>query len=164
MLIEIGYLGRDVEIRHTPAGEAVGTLAFAYNYGRKGQDGQRPTQWIDCTWWGQQPQKLQEHLTKGAAVEMAVDDVHTETFNRRDGTAGHKLVGRVVALKFLPRQREAGASAASTAPAAAPAAAGKPADPYAPKAPPPKPSVPTGATAEVPAGAADVPFDDEIPF
>lgn len=164
MLIEIGYLGRDVVIRHTAAGDPVATLAFAYNYGPKGPDGKRASQWIDCSWWGPQPGKLQEYLTKGTAVEMVLDELHEETFTRRDNTQGHKLVARVVQLKFLSGQRRDAAAAPSSAPATAPATAS--ADPYGPKAPPPRPSVPTGAQAgDAPqAPPEEFPFDDRIPF
>jgi hypothetical protein len=41
--LDIGRLGRDAELRYTPNGDAVCNLALACEYGRKGQDGKRPT-------------------------------------------------------------------------------------------------------------------------
>ena len=38
-------LGRDAETRVTQGGTTVVQLAVAYNYGRKGEDGKKPSQW-----------------------------------------------------------------------------------------------------------------------
>lgn len=150
-------LGRDAELRYTASSQPVTNLAVAYDYGQRGQDGNRPTQWVDCTLWGDQGVKLREYLTKGTVLHLALRDVHTETFTRRDNTIGHKLVATVMHLEFAPRQRDRDGAPPAAAPAPAPAAAAPaPADPYAPKAPPPRP--PAGA----PAG--DAGFDDDIPF
>lgn len=39
-------LGRDAETRVTQGGTTVVQLAVAYNYGRKGEDGKKPSQWL----------------------------------------------------------------------------------------------------------------------
>ena len=46
---EFGRIGRDAELRYTPNGDAVCNIPVAVDYGRKGQDGKRPTQWYDVT-------------------------------------------------------------------------------------------------------------------
>ena len=45
-------IGRDAEVRHTAKGDSVANLSLAYNYGQKGSDGKRPSQWIDGSLWG----------------------------------------------------------------------------------------------------------------
>ena len=48
-MIGMMRLGRDAELRYTPNNEPVTNLSLAYAHGKAGQDGKRPTQWIDAT-------------------------------------------------------------------------------------------------------------------
>lgn len=126
-LVGLFTLGRDAEIRNTSGGDVVAGLALAYNYGRKGQDGKTPSQWVDAALWGERAQKLSEYLTKGRQFFMQIDDLHVETYQKHDGTQGVKLVGRVGQLEFTR-----GESGQRQAPAQRPAAP--------PPTPTPKPS------------------------
>ena len=93
-------LGRDIEVAHTSDGELVGRLALAYNYGKKGGDGKRPTQWVDGTLYGSRVEKLHEYLTKGTAIFCVLEEVHVQTYEKRDGGTGVSLRGRIGALDF----------------------------------------------------------------
>ena len=108
-LTDIGRIGRDTEVRFTPGGDAVANLAIACEYGRKGQDGKRPTQWVDATLWGKQAEAMAPYLVKGQQVHFTIDDAHVEIYKKSDGTDGVKLTGKVIIIKF------AGASAGSAA-------------------------------------------------
>lgn len=110
-----GRLGRDVELRRTPGGDAVAELALACNYGRKGDDGRKPTQWVRATLWGKQAEALAPYLTKGKGLVLVLDDVNVREYQSKSGT-GHSLEGRVIGLEFTG----AGSSEAE-APAARPA-------------------------------------------
>ncbi|MFU1914969.1 single-stranded DNA-binding protein [Bordetella avium] len=99
-LFGMARLGRDVEVRYTQSGEAVASLSLAFEYGKKGRDGKRPTQWGEGSLWGQRAEALAPYLLKGSRFSVTMDDVHIETFSRPDGTEGHKLVGRVSNLEF----------------------------------------------------------------
>lgn len=99
-LTDIGRLGRDAEIRYTPGGDAVCNLALACEYGRKGPDGKKPTQWVDATLWGKQAEALAPYLLKGQQLHFTIDDAHVETFPKNDGTQGIKLTGRIMVIKF----------------------------------------------------------------
>lgn len=99
-LVGLFTLGRNAEVRNTSNGDPVASLALAYNYGRKGQDGKTPTQWVDASLWGERAQKLAEHLTKGRQFFMSVDDLHVETYQKNDGSQGVKLTGRVGQIEF----------------------------------------------------------------
>lgn len=94
-------LGKDVELRHTSSGTAVATLFGAYNYGKKGDDGKRPSQWVEAVLWGQQAESLQSYLTKGEQFFVTLDDVHVETYEKRDGGHGVKLTGTVKTIDFV---------------------------------------------------------------
>lgn len=100
MLSTFGRIGRDAELRYTPSGTPVANIALAYNYGRKGEDGNRPTQWLEIAVWGKQAEGLAKFLTKGKQIHVSVREVHIETFTKNDGSQGIKLVGDLADIKF----------------------------------------------------------------
>ena len=140
-LFGLARLGRDAELRTTAQGEHVAGLSLAFSYGRKGQDGKRPTQWVDGALWGKLAGALAPYLLKGANVAVTLDDLHIETFRKADGTDAVKLAGRVSSIEL------AGGNQATQAPRPA-AAAPRP-------APAPKPQQPAS-------GFEDM--DSDIPF
>jgi single-strand DNA-binding protein len=87
-------LGKDAQVRD--AGQTqVANLALAYNYGRKGSDGKKPTQWIDAALFGKRAEALEQYLVKGQQVYLTINDVHIETYEDRDGNVKTKLAGVV---------------------------------------------------------------------
>ena len=97
---EFGRIGRDAELRYTQDGTAVCGVPVAVDYGRKGQDGRKPTQWYEITLWGKQAEGLAQYLTKGKQIFFTGEDLHIETFQKNDGTTGHKLCCRAAGIKF----------------------------------------------------------------
>ena len=97
---DFGRIGRDAELRFTASGDAVCSVPVAVDYGRKGQDGKKPTQWYEVTLWGKQAEGLAEYLTKGKQVFFTGTDLRVETFQKGDGTPGVKLVCRCSEIKF----------------------------------------------------------------
>lgn len=97
---DFGRLGRDTELKYTQDGTAVCNIAVAVDYGRKGQDGNKPTQWYDLTLWGKQAEALAQYLTKGKQIFFTASDLHIETFTKNDQSQGFKLTGRIDSIKF----------------------------------------------------------------
>ena len=93
-------LGRDCEVRFTPEGDAVVNLALAYNHGKKGQDGNRPTQWVDAALYGKRAEALSPYRLKGVAISAILQDPHIRTYEKKDGTQGFTLSARVLDLEF----------------------------------------------------------------
>jgi single-strand DNA-binding protein len=100
MFSKVIRLGKDTEVRFTQSGDPVASVVGVYNYGRKGQDGKRPGQWIDLSLWGKRAESLAQYLTKGKQVWVVIDDVHIETYQSQKGE-GHKLVGKIVELELI---------------------------------------------------------------
>jgi single-strand DNA-binding protein len=151
-LIGIARLGKDAELRYTPNGRAVANLSLAYNYGQKDGDGNRSTQWVEAALWGDQAERLSQHLLKATVLNVTCRDVHIETFEGRNGT-GHKLVGTVADIEFVPKQRADTDGNGSPSPSHKPAAAQQ------------RPSTPPAAsTAPKQQGGGFSDFDDDIPF
>ena len=148
-LIFTGRLGRDGELRYTPGGEAVINLAVAYNYGRKGQDDKRPTQWVDCALFGKRAEALAPYLLKGQQLYLILRDVHIRTYQKNDNTQGFTLSGSVAEIELIGGRQE------GAAPAQQPSQ--RPASPAAQN----YAAASTGQSA--PAGGFDA-FDDDLPF
>lgn len=115
-------LGRDAEIRKLQDGTPVLSLALAYNYGPKGSDGKRPSQWIDASMFGDRAEKLAQYLTKGSSIFATLDDPCIHTFQKKDGTSGVSLRAKVSQIEFAGGGQPAQA---------------KPSPPPKPAAPPP---------------------------
>lgn len=112
-------LGRDAETRVTPNGTTVVQLACAYNYGRKGDDGKKPTQWIRVSMFGKQAEALAPYFLKGKQVSLIIKDVHVATFQKQDGSVGTSLEG-VADFDDFARGPQTDAPAPRPAPAPAP--------------------------------------------
>jgi single-strand DNA-binding protein len=96
-------IARDAETRFLPDGTAVANVSLAFNYGKKGQDGKQPTQWIDGSIFGKRAEVLGPMLLKGTQHVFHLSDLHIETFQGKNGE-GHKLVGRVDDVELTDRR------------------------------------------------------------
>jgi single-strand DNA-binding protein len=114
LITGVARLGRDGELRFIPSGMAVINLALAFNYGRKQDDGDRPTQWIDCALFGKQAEALAPYLKKGGQVSVTAQDPHIEYYNKGDGSQGVKLAATVVNIELVGGKREGGEGQQST--------------------------------------------------
>ena len=71
--ILMGRLTRDPELRHTQSNMAVCSFSLAIDRGRKDQNGERQTDFIDCVAWGRQAEFVAQWFTKGSmAIVVAV--------------------------------------------------------------------------------------------
>jgi single-strand DNA-binding protein len=94
----LARVGRDVEVRYTQGGDAVASVSLAFSYGRKGDDGKKPTTWLDAALWGKRAEALAPYLTKGTLVTVTCEDAHIETFQKSGGGEGVKLAARITAI------------------------------------------------------------------
>ena len=97
----LARIGKDAEVRYTPGGAAVANVSLAFTYGKKGDDGKRPTQWVDASLWGQRVESLAPYLTKGKQIVAYLEDVHIQTYTKGDGTQASKMAARIADLKFV---------------------------------------------------------------
>jgi single-strand DNA-binding protein len=135
ILTGIFRIGRDAEVRFTPAGDAVTNLSLVYNYGtKKDASGNRPSQWVDASLFGKRCEALAPYLLKGTMISCVLNNPHIEEFKKNDGTISTKLAATVSDLEF----------AGSNQPAAS--------TPKPTPTPPPRPA----------ASIADM--DDDVPF
>lgn len=95
----LARIGRNAELRYTAGGDAVCGLSLAFSYGKKGADGNRPTQWVDGSLWGKRAEALCQYLTKGSLISVMLDEVHIETYQGKNGE-GYKLAGKVMDIEL----------------------------------------------------------------
>jgi single-strand DNA-binding protein len=97
----LARIGKDAEVRYTPGGAAVANVSLAFSYGKRGDDGKRPTQWVDASLWGQRAESLAPYIKKGGQIVAYLEDVSIQTFTKSDGTQATKMVARLVDLEFV---------------------------------------------------------------
>ena len=97
----LARIGKDAEVRYTPGGTAVANVSLAFTFGKKGDDGKRPTQWVDASLWGQRADGMAPYLLKGKQIVAYLEDVHLQTYTKGDGTTNTKMVARLADLEFV---------------------------------------------------------------
>lgn len=105
-LFGLARLGRDAEIRYTSGGDSVTSLSLAFSYGRKGDDGKRPTQWVEGSLWGKLAEALAPYLLKGTQVSVTLEDIRIEEYESK-GKTGTKMIGKVTAIELASSRSEA---------------------------------------------------------
>lgn len=106
-------IGRDPEMRYMPNGDGVLSLAVVSNYGKKGQDGNRPSQWVDAALFGKRAESLHPYLAKGNQVYLVINDLHIESFQKKDGTTASSLRGVIGDIELVGGRNEPRAEAVS---------------------------------------------------
>lgn len=107
--IIVGNLGKDPEMRYTPAGEAVTNMSVACNrkYTDKGGQLVKETTWYRVTVWGKQAESCNSYLKKGSLVLVdgrLTPDKDTggpRVFERGDGSPGASFELTAADVKFL---------------------------------------------------------------
>lgn len=97
-------IGNDPELRYLGDGTPVCNLSLATNYGKRDQQGKRPTQWVDAVLWGKHAEAVSPYLAKGGEVTVTIDEPHIEQFTKGDGSLGTKLTGRISNLQLVGGQ------------------------------------------------------------
>ena len=136
-----GTVGRDAEVRYTPAGLAVLNVTVANNigFGDKQQ-----TVWIRVALFGKRAEgALQNYLKKGQQVFVSGELSQSE-YRANDGTTKTTLELNANIIDLVGKRNETGASASSY--------------PQATSSRPPLPQANSGLD------NFDEPYDDEVPF
>ena len=102
-VILLGRLGRDIELRYTPGGEAVGNCTMATSETWKDKNsGERKekTEWHRLVIWGRRAEGLQEYLKKGTQVYIE-GRLQTRQWDDKDGNKRSTTEIRVDSLEFV---------------------------------------------------------------
>lgn len=114
MLVIVGHLGRDPEMRYTPSGAAVCHFSVATSRTCPAGDGElkKETTWFKVTAWGRLAENCNHYLQKGSKVLIEgrlISDPATggpKVFARQDGSCGAAYEVNAATVKFLTPRGE----------------------------------------------------------
>lgn len=138
-IVLMGRLTRDPELRHTQSGKPVASFTLAVDRDTKDQNGQRATDFIDCTAWSGTAELISKYFAKGS-MAVVVGRLYLEDWTDREGVKRRSAKVKVDQVYFGESKKDIQA-----APAYAPPGAGYDA---------PQP----GEYAELPDDDGDLPF------
>ena len=111
-IIIVGNVGRDPEMRYTPAGQAVTSFSVATsrNYKSQGQP-VKETIWFRVTCWGRMAETASNYVKKGEKVLIegrlvADQSGNPRTYMRNDGTTGASFEINATNLRLLSSNSE----------------------------------------------------------
>ncbi len=101
-VVLVGYLTRDVEIRYSQSGSAIGSVGIATNRKWKSQTGEmrEETMFIDLTFFGRTAEIANQYLKKGSKV-LVDGYLAFQQWTAQDGTRRSKHSVTVESLKML---------------------------------------------------------------
>ncbi len=112
-IIIVGNVGRDPEMRYTPAGQAVTSFSVATSRTYKSQ-GQpvKETIWFRVTCWGRMAETANNYVKKGEKVLIegrlvADQSGNPRTYTRNDGTTGTSFEINATNLRLLTNNSKA---------------------------------------------------------
>lgn len=82
--ILMGRLTRDPELRHTQSGTAVCSFTLAVDRDRKGPNGEKQTDFIDCVAWDKRAEFVAQWFSKGMMV-IVVGRIQSRKWQDQNG-------------------------------------------------------------------------------
>lgn len=112
-IIIVGNLGKDVEMRYTPTGQAVANFSVASSRKYTNAKGASvdETLWFRVSTWGKTAETCNQYLHKGSKVLVEgrlIGDTNgsPKTFTRNDGSAGASFEINAQTVRFLSSKSE----------------------------------------------------------
>ena len=107
-IILVGNLGKDPEMRYTPAGQAVTSFSVASTrqYTNSGGQQVKETTWFRISVWGKMAETCNTYLKKGSKVLVEGRLIPGENgspriFTRQDGSSGASYEVNAQTVRFL---------------------------------------------------------------
>lgn len=95
-----GNVARDIEIRHTPSGDAVGSFSVADNQGKD-----KPAIFWRCQLWGKRAESLAPYIKSGQSVTVA-GQVTEREWTDKEGAQRKTMEIRVTDLALHGGRRD----------------------------------------------------------
>lgn len=92
-----GKLGKDIDLKYTQSGKAVGTTSIAVERDYKNSNGEKETDWVNIVFWGKTAETVANYFRKGDEI-LVVGRIQTRSYE--DNSGSKKYVTEVVADKF----------------------------------------------------------------
>ncbi|WP_225047431.1 single-stranded DNA-binding protein [Lacticaseibacillus kribbianus] len=114
-----GRLTRDIELRYTQSGTAVGSFTLAVDRKFKSESGEREADFINCVIWRKSAENLSNFTKKGSLIGIE-GHIQTRTYDNNQGQ--RVFVTEVVVDNFALLESRQKQAAPAAQPAAAPSA------------------------------------------
>ena len=83
-VVLLGRLTKDIEVRYTESGTAVGNLTLAVKRRIKNTNGEYESDFINCVCWKETAETMNKYLKKGDPV-LVEGRIQTRSFEDKDG-------------------------------------------------------------------------------
>ena len=93
MFVKLVRIGKDAELKQSQSGKPFLNLSVVYDIGF-GENKQ--SQWMSLVMFGQQAEKLAQHLTKGKQIVIRADELRTEVYQEKA-----YLKGTLLSVEFV---------------------------------------------------------------
>mgnify|MGYP003608825768 CR=1 FL=1 len=100
----IGRLTKDVEVRYTPSGKAIGNFTVACN---SGYGDKKKVQYFNCALWGDRVEKSAQYLLKGTSLTV-FGEFDLREYDKKDGSKGFSLDVNVSNFEFQGKASNTG--------------------------------------------------------
>jgi single-strand DNA-binding protein len=109
-VILVGHLGKDLELRFTPSGQAVTDMRLATTDHFTTKDGEKKesTEWTTVVIWGKQAENAVKYLSKGRQVYVE-GRLKTRSWDDKDGHKRYTTEVVATTIQFLgtaPKREE----------------------------------------------------------
>lgn len=102
VVVLIGRLTKDPELRYTPTGKAVATLRLAVDRGTMNAQGERETDFIDVIVWERQAETVANYLQKGRLVAVQ-GRLQIRSYENQEGQRRERAEVVATQVRFLDR-------------------------------------------------------------
>lgn len=102
----IGRLGKDVELRVTPAGDSVANFSIACDWKTKKSEG---VEWVNVSAFGKLAEICGQYLTKGSQV-FVQGKMKTEKYEDKSGVTKYSTKIAADTVQFLGKGKESDAT------------------------------------------------------
>lgn len=107
VIVLIGRLTKDPELRYTQSGKAVATLRLAVDRGTTNPQGEKETDFIDVVVWERQAETVANYLQKGRQVAVQ-GRLQIRSYETQEGQRREKAEVVATTVRFLDRGQDAG--------------------------------------------------------
>lgn len=103
IVIMVGRLGKDPEMRYTPSGKAITNFTIAVNMDyKKDSEWIKQTEWVNVVCWGRTAEYASQKLSKGSLVYVQ-GKLQSRSWDKQDGTKAYRT--ELIADRVMPLEK-----------------------------------------------------------
>ncbi|MDN6626247.1 MAG: single-stranded DNA-binding protein [Pisciglobus halotolerans] len=105
----VGRLTKDIDLRYTSNGTAVGNFTLAVNKPFKNQSGEQEADFIRCVIWRKSAEAMANYTSKGSMVSVS-GSIETGSYDDNDGKRVYTTEVNVNNVQFLDSKKDSGSN------------------------------------------------------